>query len=193
MTQCLATMSLEPSALDDLTWEPDNADDEQVLENWKEKLKAKYPVAGKLDKSRSKSSDKDGASPEGLRQRPAASSSSTSAPDAGSAAAPGKGGEACPISGKVGVGCPMSMFGALPKAKPKPKPKETAGAKTGFMAGKSLVAHVNEATSGGDSFIYKLCPLHWDDNTTRLLLSVAAAAWISGIFVGWNLHRQLMT
>jgi len=78
-------MSLEPSALDDLTWEPDNADDEQVLENWKEKLKAKYPVAGKLDKSRSKSSEENGTSPEGLRQRPAASANPTSAPAAGSA------------------------------------------------------------------------------------------------------------
>jgi len=96
----------------------------------------------------------------------------------------------CPISGKEGVGCPMSMFGVNVGAAPKPKAKATPKATTGFMKGKSMIAAVSDSKGEGESFIYKLCPLHWDENTTRLLITVAAAAWVSGIFVGWNLNRQ---
>jgi len=198
VTRCLATMSLETELLDDLDWKATTDEDKEVLQNWCEKLKAKYPVAGTL--RRDKAAEVKVPTPqslgligppEGLRQRKDAPASSVpvapaaSAPAADDAAAD----QRCPISGKEGVGCPMSMFmGGAAKPKPKAAPKSEA-AKTGFMKGKSIIAAVNESKAEGESFIYKLCPLHWDENTTRLLITVTAAAWVSGIFVGWNLHR----
>eukprot|EP00439_Symbiodinium_sp_Y106_P080956 s470_g19.t2 len=47
VTRCLATMSLEPEHLDDLRWAPDCADDEEALTQWRQRLKEKYPVAGR--------------------------------------------------------------------------------------------------------------------------------------------------
>lgn len=195
VTKCLATMSLEPGDLDDLEWKPTGEEDQSALDNWREKLKAKYPVAGSLRR------DPAGGAPEGLRQRGAvvaaprpstseatpATASAAPAP-AASASAASASTEKCPISGKEGVGCPMAMFtsGIKPKVKAAPKSEP---AQSGFMAGKSMIAAVTESKQE-ESFIYKLCPLHWDDNTTRLLITVAAASWVSGIFVGWNLHRQ---
>jgi len=192
VTRCLATMSLEPDDLDDLDWTPTSEQDEAALGNWLEKLKAKYPVAGSL--KRDDGSEATAAMTEGLRQRnlaPKTVASSEEADKAKSAdqpAAPSPAVEKCPISGKEGVGCPMSMFGidVKPKAKATPKAK-TAGA---FMKGKSMVEAVKDSSgTTGESFIYRLCPLHWDDNTTRLLIVVAAAAWLSGIFVGWQLRK----
>jgi len=99
----------------------------------------------------------------------------------------------------------MSMLGIDVTKKPKKTAAAKAGAakasaeksfggKTGFTAGKSLIAEAVETQAEEqESFIWKLCPLHWDDNTTRLLIAVAASAWMSGIFVGWQLHKQLMT
>lgn len=101
----------------------------------------------------------------------------------------------CPMTGKEGPGCPMAsimgLAGAAPPPAPKKAKKKAAGSKAdgAFKAGKSMIAHVEEetaATSGG-------CPLHWDDATTRMLGVVAGISWISGIFVGWQLHKQLMT
>lgn len=186
VTRCLATMSLEPADLDDLRWEPDNAEDEKTVLSWGEKLKAKYPVAGKLRRDQISSS----AGSEGLRQRstPATTSAPAKATAAAGAHAPG---EACPISGKVGT-CPMAGIMGIPAAKAKAEPKPPAPAGT-FMAGKSLIAAVDDAkgSTNGESFLYKICPLHWDDNTTRLLVLVAATSWISGIFIGWQLHKSL--
>lgn len=191
VTKCLGTASLDHADLDDLDWEPGSEEDQAMLENWREKLKAKYPVAGSL--KRDSSSKAPSTSPEGLRQRaPASPTGAAAAAEpllaAAAPAADGAATEKCPISGKEGVGCPMAMFGvAIPKAKAKPKSEP---AKTGFMKGKSMIAAVSESKGEGESWIYKLCPLHWDENTTRLLLTVAAAAWVSGVFVGWNLNRQ---
>merc|ERR1719464_616649 len=66
VTRCLATMSLEPEALDDLRWEPACAEDESAVKQWREKLKAKYPVAGTLRAT--PQADRASAA-EGLRQR----------------------------------------------------------------------------------------------------------------------------
>jgi len=195
VTRCLATMSLEPSELDDLGWEPDNGEDEKALGQWREKLKAKYPVAGTLRKTAEDVAES------GLRQRNAAASkaASSTAPAADAAAdeaADAADSQKCPISGKEGAGCPMAAMMGIkaPAADPE---KKKASAKSGgkFMKGKSLIGHVEEqkASGAGESWLWKLCPLHWDDNTTRLLLLVAAASWISGIFVGWQLHKQLMS
>jgi len=215
VTRCLATMSLEPSELDDLGWEPDNAEDEKALGQWREKLKAKYPVAGSLRKTA------EDVAASGLRQRNAAASKeviftladevvagdqfeAASGADAAADAAAEAGdsdSQRCPISGKEGSGCPMAAMmgiaGKAPAKKGEGAEKKKASAKSGgkFMAGKSLIGHVEEQKSSGsgESWLYKLCPLHWDDNTTRLLLLVAATSWISGIFVGWQLHKQLMS
>lgn len=183
VTRCLATMSLETSELDDLKWEPDNAEEEKALAQWREKLKAKYPVAGTLDKTKQPAPDA-----EGLRQRtPAAASSAQAAPAAGAD------GQKCPISGKEGT-CPMTMMGI--NIKPKAKANAASDkpeAKTGFMAGKSLIAAVQESKgeSSDDWWLWKLCPLHWDDQTTKAFSIVALLSWLSGIFIGWNLHKAL--
>lgn len=202
VSRCLGTMSLDPAVLDDLRWEPDDAEDEKALNNWREKLKAKYPVAGKL-----RADAAEIASQDGLRQRgetPATGSTAAATTSPESTTAADADSQRCPISGKEGVGCPMAMIGIdVTKKKPKakaapqadPAKPPSSGGKTGFTAGKSLIADVVQQNQADDqeSFIWKLCPLHWDDNTTRLLIVVAASAWISGIFVGWNLHKQLMT
>eukprot|EP00443_Scrippsiella_acuminata_P008103 CAMPEP_0115276092 /NCGR_PEP_ID=MMETSP0270-20121206/56536_1 /TAXON_ID=71861 /ORGANISM="Scrippsiella trochoidea, Strain CCMP3099" /LENGTH=491 /DNA_ID=CAMNT_0002692671 /DNA_START=20 /DNA_END=1495 /DNA_ORIENTATION=+ len=194
VTRCLATMSLESTDLDDLAWEPDNAEEEKTLEQWREKLKVKYPVAGRLSKS-----PEPAAGAAGLRQRaaPAAPASTKPAAAAGGKTqeAPEAGGDTqkCPISGKEGAGCPMATFGIVkPKAKPKAAPK--AGASSGFMAGKSLIAAVEEQQNSSDDWwLSRLCPLHWDASTMKAIVVVAVASWFSGIFVGWNLHKQLMS
>merc|ERR1719419_1628404 len=107
----------------------------------------------------------------------------------------------CPISGKEGAGCPMAFMGIGqgPAAAQKSADVATPGtarvskpaATSGFMAGKSLIASVEKNTQNEGSFIYRLCPLHWDDHTIKVFLIVAALSWASGIFVGWNLHKQL--
>mmetsp|Transcript_65197 Transcript_65197/g.121542 ORF Transcript_65197/g.121542 Transcript_65197/m.121542 type:complete len:495 (-) Transcript_65197:65-1549(-) len=194
VTRCLSTMSLEPRDLDDLEFVPQSSEDEQTLKNWQEKLKQKYPVIGKLRGVKDTGAlDKDG-----LRQRvPAAKAgaSSSSAPvkqDTPSAA--DKGQERCPISGKVGVGCPMSMFmGSAQKSGQEAPQVPTEKKDSAFMAGKSLLASVNESKPAQEeTLFFKLCPLHWDDNTMKLLVCIASVAWCSGIFIGWNLHKQLM-
>jgi heme oxygenase len=205
VTRCLATMSLEPEDLDDLDWQPTSPEDEQALANWQEKLKAKYPVAGKLRREgEAPATPALGAvgPPEGLRQRSTATTSTaeeaaaSSAPAPAPAPAPAAAGAAgdeqrCPLSGKTGVGCPMAMFtGGGVAAQKAAAPKAKEAPKSGFMKGKSMIAAVEESKPQGESWIYKLCPLHWDANTTRLLIAVATAAWVSGIFVGWNLNRQ---
>eukprot|EP00927_Polykrikos_kofoidii_P057097 TRINITY_DN51204_c0_g1_i1.p1 TRINITY_DN51204_c0_g1~~TRINITY_DN51204_c0_g1_i1.p1 ORF type:complete len:602 (+),score=137.89 TRINITY_DN51204_c0_g1_i1:84-1889(+) len=110
----------------------------------------------------------------------------------------------CPISGKEGMACPMSMF--LPSA---PKKSEDAvaaaekahadpqapGAKSSFMAGKSMLASVEKTSASSsssweDSFLYKLCPIHWDTQTIRVVACVAALSWASGFIVGWGLRKQ---
>mmetsp|Transcript_5807 Transcript_5807/g.17177 ORF Transcript_5807/g.17177 Transcript_5807/m.17177 type:complete len:93 (+) Transcript_5807:3-281(+) len=85
-------------------------------------------------------------------------------------------------------------------SKPKAKAKAAASsnqpeAKTGFMAGKSLIAAVEEqkGSNGSDDWwLWKLCPLHWDGETMKAFALVAVASWLSGIFIGWNLHKQLV-
>lgn len=186
VTCCLATMSLEPAELDDLRWEPDNAEDEKALGQWREKLKAKYPIAGSLKPSVAPSPIATG----GLRQRSVPSASSTPAPSDN--AAPSSDTQKCPISGKEGT-CPMAGIMGIGKSGPAPKAEGKPATNSKFMAGKSLVAAVEKGNSSGDSFLYRLCPLHWDDNTMRLLVLIAATSWVSGIFIGWNLHRALMS
>jgi len=192
VTRCLATMSLESTDLDDLAWEPDNAEEEKTLAQWREKLKVKYPVAGRLSKTAS-SAAPSAAGADGLRQRAAPKAAAAAAAAAGGkkevAAAAGDS-QKCPISGKEGIGCPMSTFGIV-KKKEAPKAAPKAGAASGFMAGKSLIAAVEETNTTEDWWLSRLCPLHWDGSTMKAFVVVAAISWLSGIFVGWNLHKQL--
>jgi len=192
VTRCLATMSLESSELDDLAWEPDNSEEEQALVQWRTKLKEKYPVAGSLNKSPVATD----AGPEGLRQRTAASTSAPSAPAAaGAAASDAPAGETqkCPISGKEGVGCPLSTFGIIKKPAPKAKAAtSSSGGTSGFTAGKSLLASVEASSSATeDWWLSKLCPLHWDNATMKAFVIAACTCWLHGIFVGWMLHKQI--
>jgi len=186
-TRCLGTMSLEPEALDDLTWLPDDSDEEQTLTQWRTKLKEKYPVGGRLVNLNASSGE------QGLRQRSTATTAATPKKSASSSSggAAATGGQKCPISGKEGVACPMSMFGVKP-AEPKPAPKPSANANAKFMSGKSMVAAV-EKTQVEEGLLSLLCPLHWDEQTTRLIAIVAGLAWLSGIFIGWNLRKTIMS
>jgi len=196
VTRCLATMSLEPSELDDLSWEPDNGEDEKALIQWREKLKAKYPVAGRLYAAPAATE----LAPSGLRKRAAAPVAAAPAPGAAAAAAgPGEV-QKCPISGKEGAGCPMAFMGigkgasAAEQAGPAKSSTSTSAkpaSASGFMAGKSLIASVEKKNTSDESLLYRLCPLHWDDQTIKMLILVAAVSWTSGAFVGWNLHKQL--
>lgn len=193
VTRCLATMSLESADLDDLAWEPDNAEEEKTLAQWREKLKAKYPVAGRLTKSASSPEPTFGDA--GLRQRQAPAVKAEKAAGGKAQEAPAAAGETqkCPISGKEGAGCPMATFGIV-KKKEAPKAAPKAGASSGFMAGKSLIAAVEEQkNSSEDWWLSRLCPLHWDASTMKAFVVVAVASWFSGIFIGWNLHKQLMS
>jgi len=197
-TRCLATMSLDPADLDDLSWTPSDTQDEETLNEWRSKLKAKYPVAGTLEAETSLLTGNT-LDEQGVRRRSAVASAPSQEP-----AVPKKvdvkkaDGEKCPISGKEGQ-CPMSFMGIGNKpAKPGSSTasgssaKASEAPKTGFMAGKSMVVATSSSTSTSESFLYKICPLHWDSQTTNLLILVAAISWISGIFIGWNLHKQLM-
>lgn len=197
VTRCLATMSLEPSDLDDLKWEPDNGEDENALNQWREKLKAKYPVAGRLKPVAASDS-----ATQGLRQRAAAAPTPAVAVSTAAAPSSGQDTQKCPISGKEGAGCPMAAIMGIGKG---PAAAQQAGAAkqgtdtaakpagtSGFMAGKSLIASVEKNNGNEESFLYRLCPLHWDEQTIKVLAFVAAISWTSGVLVGWNLHRQLM-
>lgn len=187
VTRCLATMSLDESALDDLGWVPESQEDESALAQWREKLKAKYPVAGRLSHT---SAAADGDASAGLRQRAVANRGSSPAREEEVPSSTGET-QKCPISGKEGSGCPMSSFIGLKSSSSAPA-KEPAAATSGFMAGKSMVASVQKSSaSSEDSLLYRLCPLHWDEQTIKTLIIVALCSWTSGVFVGWNLHRQL--
>lgn len=188
VSRCLATMSLDPEHLDDLRWTPDCAEDEETLNNWRQKLKEKYPVAGKLV------GDSSTIGSEGLRKRTTANAQ---APPKPAQAASEADGQKCPISGKEGT-CPMASIMGIGGAKAS-QDSSTSSASTsengkakGFMAGKSLVASVEKKNSSEDSFLYRICPLHWDDNTIKMVFVVAACSWLSGIFVGWNLRKMLV-
>lgn len=86
---------------------------------------------------------------------------------------------------------------SLPEAPQAAVQGSPAKAGAGFMAGKSLVATAEkqrrQRAMGGDSdsLMYKLCPLHADDATLKLVAVTAAVAWVSGALLGWNLHRKL--
>mmetsp|Transcript_8163 Transcript_8163/g.19481 ORF Transcript_8163/g.19481 Transcript_8163/m.19481 type:complete len:487 (-) Transcript_8163:88-1548(-) len=186
VTRCLATMSLEPEHLDDLRWAPDCADDEEALTQWRQRLKEKYPVAGQL----AASADEEG-SAEGLRKRPAGKEEAK-APEAAKTEAQGDG-DRCPISGKQGT-CPMAAIMGIQKPSDKAQANQSPTAPSGgaFMAGKSLVASVQKKNSFEDSLLYRLCPLHWDDKTIKMVFMIAAASWMSGVFIGWNLRKMLV-
>jgi len=101
----------------------------------------------------------------------------------------------CPISGKIGAGCPMATFGIVkPKAKAAPAAPSASSGGTGFAAGKSLIASVEQSGSGSgdDWWLSRLCPLNWDEQTTKAFVIVAAVSWFSGIFVGWNLRKAIL-
>jgi len=187
VTCCLANMSLAPSELDDLGWEPTTEEDKTALQRWREKLTAKYPVAGKLVHSSSPNPSAGSAVPN------SESAPSTAKADAMPMSNDAQ--QACPISGKVGTGCPMAaiMGGGKASADAKVKASSCSSSATskGFMAGKSLVASVNKDTSSQDSLFYRLCPLHWDDKTVKMLIVVAGASWLNGLLIGWKLHGQV--
>eukprot|EP00933_Yihiella_yeosuensis_P046027 TRINITY_DN41491_c0_g1_i1.p1 TRINITY_DN41491_c0_g1~~TRINITY_DN41491_c0_g1_i1.p1 ORF type:complete len:496 (-),score=105.93 TRINITY_DN41491_c0_g1_i1:195-1682(-) len=197
VSKCLATMSLEPSHLDDVSWKPETAEDKEALKNWLERLKAKYPVAGKLKPGSVPPASDDATSSEGLRKRQTGTSAEASA--SGSSEAPAAEGEKCPISGKVGT-CPMASIMGLAGASPPKEETQAAtssanGTKAGgaFMSGKSLVASVEKTNSSEESFLWRLCPLHWDDKTIKMVIAIAITSWMSGVFVGWNLRKQLVS
>lgn len=201
VTRCLSEMVLESSNLSDLRWEPDNSEEEKQLGEWKKLLRLRYPMVGGLRVETVIRRQQRAAAPadpgvEGLRQR-AAGVVGNAAMAQAPPEPPAGGGAACPISGKVGMACPMSMIGIDVKkssAPSKPAPGSTAGAASGFMAGKSLIATVERQQKLGgnnDSILYKLCPLHADEGTLKVLTAVAAISWVSGAFIGWKLHQQL--
>jgi len=117
----------------------------------------------------------------------------------------------CPISGKVGLGCPMSLMGigasgsgkdasasstkaATPAVSSKTEEagrKAKAAGKASFASGKSLIASVQKPTTSQDSFLYRLCPLNWDSHTMKLVAIVATVSWASGAIVGWSLHAMM--
>mmetsp|Transcript_37932 Transcript_37932/g.107261 ORF Transcript_37932/g.107261 Transcript_37932/m.107261 type:complete len:94 (+) Transcript_37932:119-400(+) len=76
----------------------------------------------------------------------------------------------------------MTMLGIPMPAKPPPKATSKKG-------GKSSAAASDKSGSQNLAWIWALCPLHWDDNTKRLLTLVAGLAWLGGVIVGWSLHR----
>lgn len=199
-TRCLSEMTLDPDRVNDLRWKPDNSEEEKQLREWKQLLRARYPSVGNLkSKNLSQRHSSSAATPtdpsvEGLRNRAAAilgEAAMARAPDAAAAA----GGAKCPISGKEGMACPMSMFGIdVKKQSSAPAPGSTAGAASGFMAGKSLIQTVERQKSLGgnnDSILYKLCPLHADEATLKVVCLVAAVSWISGVFIGWKIHQEI--
>jgi len=185
VTRCLATMSLEPEDLDDLRWAPDCAEDEAALAMWRDRLREKYPVAGKLDASAGAVASSSRKSPE-PEAKPEAKSETKPAETQGD-------GDRCPISGKQGT-CPMAAIMGIQKPAEKAQPAKADAGKAGgaFMAGKSLVASVQKKDTSDDSLLYRLCPLHWDDKTIKMVVMIAAASWVSGLFVGWNLRKILV-
>lgn len=188
VTRCLGTMSLDPAELDDLRWEPDNAEEEKTLAQWREKLKVKYPVAGRL----SKNAATEDQVADGLRRRKESAAAAAASTPAAPAAADASGeSQKCPISGKEGAGCPLATMGILPP-KPKAKAKAKVGAASGFMAGKSLIAATSEKEpSYDDWWLSKICPLHWDKATAKAFLITAAVSWLCGVGFGYILCRLL--
>jgi len=206
VTRCLATMSLDLELLDDLTWKPIEDSDQDTMTQWREKLGARYPLAGYLKPTDEEISSGSTMFSEGLRKRgasapiaPAKTNTSEATPSAGSTAAD----QVCPMTGKVGVPCPMAMFGINVK-RPEGASAPTAAAATApqtavekkFMSGKSLTGIVSKqgepTVRYEDTWFYILCPLHWDWRTTKLVAVVAALAWLHGAFMGWLLRRQLV-
>eukprot|EP00438_Fugacium_kawagutii_P008107 Skav222128 [mRNA] locus=scaffold1181:673984:690078:- [translate_table: standard] len=158
VTRCLATMSLEPwcgrsgeepEHLDDLQWSSDSAEDEEALKNWQQRLKEKYPLAGKLRATSAWAGEEIAA--EGLRKRSPVSAAVESATPSTAATAAGE--DRCPISGKQGRGlrqgsgtCPMASIMGMAGVKMPEKPEPSAAASSAsangsssFMKGKSLV------------------------------------------------------
>merc|ERR1712151_1073318 len=78
----------------------------------------------------------------------------------------------------MGIGVGKQAEASQPNDAPAAKAK--AKLKSGFMAGKSLIAAVEKPKNSGESFLYKMCPVHWDDNTMKMILVVAAVSWMSG-------------
>lgn len=199
VTRCLGTMDLDPELLDDCIWEPGSDEDRETLKQWKEKLKAKYPVAGILQSPSPMMPTGTQQSETGLRRRKidGLGSGNTDSPakSADEKTAADSSGQRCPISGKEGT-CPMASILGI-KAEPKvPATASTAKSSggSGFAAGKSLVASVSEKKTGfnwEDSFLYRLCPLHWDEKMIKILLIVAVCSWTSGVFIGWRLRKEL--
>ncbi|CAK9041070.1 Damage response protein 1, partial [Durusdinium trenchii] len=196
VTRCLATMSLEPDHLDDFEWKPDTPEDEEALKAWRERLKEKYPLAGpwgeKIGKLRA---GEEVSADSGLRMR-RPNSTKVDAPKVemptvpAQPVQPAQPEERCPISGKQGT-CPMaSIMGITKESTAAPSGASTSGGSTSFMKGKSLVASVQKKDLE-DSLFYRLCPLHWDDKTIKMVAMIAVASWISGIFVGWNLRKMI--
>uniref|UniRef100_A0A7S1AUZ1 Cytochrome b5 heme-binding domain-containing protein n=1 Tax=Noctiluca scintillans TaxID=2966 RepID=A0A7S1AUZ1_NOCSC len=195
-TRCLGTMSLEPDELDDLAWQPESVEDASALEQWRKKLKEKYPVTGRLIGGSEPLAFKEEAQQllkdqPVVAEEPEATASTT--PDAED------GNQVCPMSGKKGKPCPMAMFGiAVPKAKAEPKAKGMSKKAAMMGGGKSILASMEEApktgsASSGDSLFYRLCPFHWDETTTKAIMWIALAAWGSGVIVGWQLQKLVST
>merc|ERR1711915_875228 len=122
---------------------------------WQEKLKAKYPVAGRLRAGQVIKETRKPQTDEGLRQRAVPSATAEAAAGATDS-------QKCPISGKEGMGCPMSFMGIGVGKQEKasqpndaPAAKAKANSKSGFMAGKSLIAAVEKPKNSGESFLYK--------------------------------------
>jgi len=183
VTRCLGEMCLDDECLGDLRWDPDNSEEQRQLGEWRRLLMARYPVTGNL---------------KGQRQR-AASEDSDDSQDQGSRVrtppiAKTKAGGAYPIS----LNAASTGQATKPATPQSPAPGYPAKATSGFMAGKSLIATVekqrSEKTLGGgsgDSMMLKLCPLHGDEATMKLVALTAAISCIGGAVIGWSLRGRL--
>ncbi|CAD7955331.1 unnamed protein product [Amoebophrya sp. A120] len=92
-------------------------------------------------------------------------------------------GKPCPMSGKYGT-CPVSgLLSSSPAAKKKDP----------FAAGaKSMVPATTEASSSaasGESFLWALCPIHWERNTLYLILLAYVLGILNGLVVAkWFIY-----
>jgi membrane-associated progesterone receptor component len=185
VTRCLGEMCLDDECLGDLNWDPDNSEEQRQLGEWRRLLTARYPVAGSL---------------RGWRQR-AASEESDDSQERGTVSRV----RTPPVAKTIAGGAhPISLTAAStgqakrPATPQSPAPGSPVKATSGFMAGKSLIAIVekqrSEKSLGGgssDSMMLKLCPLHGDEATIKLVAVTAAISCVGGAVIGWSLRGRM--
>ncbi|CAK0867055.1 unnamed protein product [Prorocentrum cordatum] len=168
VTRCLGEMCLDAEWLGDV-----GSEEERQLAEWNGLLMARYPVTGSLgiQCKRTASLASDAPLEQGIPARVVTPPFATSAEE-----------DARPVL--------LSAASAS-----QTKKHAATQADSGFMAGKSLISVVEKqrrqkALRGGlsDSLMARMCPLHADDATKKLVAVKAAISCISGAV---SLHRQL--